>query len=57
MSNPMHHTLAKDRIEALLRRAEMDRMAQECLDAVFRQRVVHRVRHALIPFLLSWCLG
>ncbi|HEY6568050.1 MAG TPA: hypothetical protein VI341_11100 [Actinomycetota bacterium] len=29
MSNPMHHTLAKDRIEALLRRAELDRLAQE----------------------------
>jgi hypothetical protein len=29
MSNPMHHTLAKERIEALLRRAEMERMARE----------------------------
>ncbi len=28
MSNPMHHTLAKDRIEALLRRAETDRIAR-----------------------------
>jgi hypothetical protein len=29
MSNPMHHTLAKDRIESLLRRAEMERLARE----------------------------
>lgn len=29
MSNPMHHTLAKDRIEALLRRAALDHMAHD----------------------------
>ena len=30
MSHPLHHTLVKDRIEAMLRHAEMDRFAREC---------------------------
>ncbi len=29
MSNPMHHELAKDRIDSILRRAEMDRIARQ----------------------------
>ena len=29
MSHPMHHVLARDRIDEMLRRAEMDRLARQ----------------------------